>query len=73
MADVTRDEFREGLLETLLIAKRLSPHCADIGEMLGLIELAIGTDGEGRGNEAQLKILMNLVFPAEVAKVQRRA
>lgn len=73
MADMTRDEFRDGLLNALLVAKRLAPHCADsIADMTGLIELAIGVDGEGKGNEAQLKILMNLVIPQEV-KVQRRA
>lgn len=66
MADaVTREEFASGLSDALVIIEKLAPYCASFDEMVGLIRPAVG-DGETKGNGAQLKVLMGLVFgPAE--------
>lgn len=60
---VSKDEFRQGLIDALAVIKALSPHCKDFVELVGLIELAVGPDGEGAGNGAQLRILMAAVLP----------
>lgn len=61
---VTREEFREGLVEAQAVVKRLAHYCSSIDELLDLLESAVGTDGRG-GNPAQIALMMDaLVGPS---------
>ena len=73
MADgtnLTDQQFRDGLEEALTVIKGLAHACDDVGDMVGLIELAIG-DGRSPGNAAQLKILRTLIFPQQTPQQGR--
>ncbi len=53
MAEPSGEEkFRESLRDLLVIVKRLGPHCADVGELVGILEHALE-------NPAQLRLLVS--------------
>lgn len=60
--EVTRDEFTEGLADALAVIERLTPYCQNINELLGLLRLAVGKEGD-KGNGAQVRLLMDVVIP----------
>lgn len=70
MPDLTIEQFKEGLEDALFIITKLAPHCRDFGEMLGLIELATGSETHS-GNAAQLRILYDLVYKAPQPQQRR--
>ena len=47
--------FRQGLQAVVEVARKLSPYCQTVDEMVGMVELALE-------NDAQLKILLKLTL-----------
>jgi hypothetical protein len=55
--EVTPEEsFRQALQDVIAIVRKLSPHCKNVNELVGMAELALENDG-------QLALLMNQVTP----------
>lgn len=55
MPEVTRDEFKQGLIEAYAIVKALSQHCRTVDELLELLEVS-------QTNAAQASLLMQAVL-----------
>jgi hypothetical protein len=62
MADVSKEVFRQGLVDAAAVVRGLSPLCKTFDEMLQLIELAVGDGEDGQGNQAQLTLLYAAVL-----------
>lgn len=74
MPELKEAEIRVILEDAGDVIRALAPHCETFDEMLGLIDLAVGAGRQDGGNDAQLRILKELLSKGrqQSAPSQRR-